>query len=75
MKGGIKVSNSKTFYVIKDLRTHGYYMRTDKEGATWWSVSPFIAKKFKSRKEAQQERENIDNSCVIVPICYTGRGC
>lgn len=63
------MSNSKTFYVIKDLRTHGYYMRTDKDGATYWSVSPFIAKKFKSRKEANQEREAIDNLCIIVAIC------
>lgn len=63
------MSDQKTFYVIKDLRTHGYYMRTDKDGATWWSVSPFVAKKFKSRKEANQEREAIDNNCVIVAMC------
>lgn len=69
------MSDPKTFYVIKDLRTHGYYMRTDKDGATYWSVSPFIAKKFKSRKEANEERETIDNCCVIVAICAQVGGC
>lgn len=63
------MSNSKTFYVIKDLRTHGYYIKTDKDGATYWAVSPFIAKKFRSRKEANQERETIDSCCIIVSIC------
>ena len=63
------MSDPKTFYVIKDLRTHGYYIKTDKYGATYWGVSPFIAKKFRSRKEANQERETIDNCCIIVSIC------
>ena len=63
------MSDPKTFYVIKALRTHGYYMRTDKDGSTFWSVSPFIAKKFKSREEANQVRETIDECCVIVDIC------
>ena len=63
------MSDPKTFYVIKDLRTHGYYIKTDKDGATYWGVSPFLAKKFRSRQEANQERETIDNCCIIVSIC------
>lgn len=62
------MSEYKTYYVIKDMRTHGYYMRTDKDGATYWSVSPFIAKKFKSREEANAERQKLDNVCTIVSV-------
>ena len=68
------MSKPTTFYVIKDMRTHGYYMKTDKYGATFWAVSPFIAKKFKTKKEANEIRQTIDNCCLIVAICAEG-GC
>lgn len=64
------MSQIKTVYVIKDMRTHGYYIRTDNMGATYWGVSPFIAKKFKSRKEAFDESCKLDNLVVIVDIAW-----
>ena len=66
------MSQIKTVYVLKDMRTHGYYIKTDRDGATYWGVSPFLAKKFSSRQEAKEASEKIDNLVVIVSLAWRG---
>lgn len=61
---GVKMSK----YVIQDKKTQGFYIKTDKDGATWWAVSEAHARKFDKCLDAMDVAGSLDNDVIIVKL-------
>ena len=61
--------NPKKFYVIKDMRTLGFFIKQNRDCSSEWSLSPFLAAKYKTEEAARKQANLlVDNRTIILEI-------
>ena len=57
-----------SFFVIRDKRTHGFFIKLDNDGVSYWSESPFVAKRFGTEEDALDYYARYlarENECLV----------
>ena len=56
------------WFVLRDKKTHAFFIESLKDGMTVWTLSPFLAKQFKKIEDAQKIAQDLEQSGNSVSI-------